>query len=391
MTAILGFVSHAFSDAAYGGGTAAFRAEVRNLVTRACADFASDSIEVTYELFFEAAEYGKPLMPSIRDQIRRSDFLLADITQLADQPTVNPNVMYEIGFATALKKPILVMRGNSTPAPPSDIGDLLAGSYDSLTEIPAKFQERTVAIVTQVLAGMHRERVRVEPMIAKLWFPSDTKTITIICAREPEPSRFSNREEENYVHLDRFEDRDALIELATFFARRYPDAKVVRQLCDEVSPETLDCDLVVLGGPGCEPGEGNSIGKDFMRLFKSRVSYPEAGDGLVWGDQQVRETRCDKDGCVIEDWGAVLAGPNPYNTNARVILLHGTTTYGTLAAAYALIDSSTAVRNHLRLAGMQLEDRLTGAIDFEALVKAEVGSNRRVKPPALELVGPLAE
>ena len=383
MTEVRGFVSHAFDDAFYEGGTKAFRQKIKELVASACADFASERVEVTHDLFFEAMEYGTPLMRGVRDQIRGSDFLIADITQLGGKP-VNPNVMYEIGYAMALDKRIVVIRSNATPAPPTDIGDLLAGTYERVEEIPEVFRDTMIRVVTETLAKANRETNRIEPLVNKVWFPADTRSINIVCSREPEPSRFSDRREANYVRIDKFEDRDALIELATFFARRYPYTQVVRHLCDELPDETLNGDLVILGGPGCVVGEGNTIARELMEQLGSNVSYPESGEGLVWGTEPIRPTQFAEDESVKEDWGSILAAPNPNNPTARVVLLHGTHTFGTLGAAVALIDTATAIGNHLKLATLELEDRLTLRFNFEALVRVEVGQNGRVKPPRLE-------
>jgi hypothetical protein len=387
MITVRGFVSHAFNDAVYEGGRDAFRKSIDQLVASACADFASEGVVVEHKLFFEATEYGRPLMPGMREQIRASDFLIADITQPDPAAPVNPNVMYEIGFAMALNKRIIVMRRNPEPAPPSDIGDLLAGTYEHLTKIPIVFAAEMINVVTDTLAKASRDTTRVEPFISKVWFPTDTRSISIVCSREPEPSKFSDRHEANYVHIDNFEDRDALIELATFFARRYPDANVVYYLCDEMPHAAKNGDLVILGGPGCVTGEGNAVGLDLMQMLESKVTYPANGDGLIWNNGALRRTTYEEDDDtkgVTSDWGSILAAPNPYNPTARVIMLHGTTTYGTLGAAIALIDSPTAMKNHLRLARQGCEDRLTGALNFEALVRAEVDSNTRVKPPTLD-------
>lgn len=387
MTAVRGFVSHAFDEAAYEGGREAFRECVRELVAGACADFAADGITVEHDLFFEATEYGKPLMVGVRGQIRASDFLIADISQLDPARPVNPNVMYEIGYAMALQKHIVVMRRNSVPPPPSDIGDLLAGTYDGLDEVPGQFMPRMIEIVGDTLARANREIARIEPLIWKVWFPADTRSINIVCAREREPTRFSDGREPNYVHVDNFEDRDALLELTGFFARRYPNASVVSHLADELPHGTRSCDLVVLGGPGCETGEGNVVACDLMEMLGSKVRYPASGDGLEWCGEPLRATSYEEDDDtrgVVADWGSILAAPNPYNPAARVVLLHGTTTYGTLAAATALIDTSPAMRNHMRLAASGMTNRLTGSIDFEAVLRAEVDSAKRIKPPSLQ-------
>lgn len=387
MTVIRGFISHAFADAAYDGGVAAFRQQVGELVQVACDDFIGDHISVEKDLFFEGTRFGEPLLDGVRGHIRAADFLLADISQADSSKPVNPNVMYEIGYAMALDKPILVMRRNSHPAPPTDIGDLLAGTYDSLAAIPAMFRQRMIEIIEKTLAKADRDSTRTGRQIQKVWFPHDTRSIHIVCAREHNPTKFSKDWEPNYVHVDNFEDRDALLELTAFFARQYPLAKVVHHLADEMPAGVKDCDLVVLGGPGCEDGEGNVVACDLMDMFNSKVNYPPDGDGLVWSGEPLRETKyVDDDDAkgVLADWGAVLAAPNPYNPVSRVVLLHGTTTYGTLAAATALIDTPLAMRNHGRLASAGVANRLTGAFDFEALVQVEVDSGKRIKPPKIQ-------
>jgi hypothetical protein len=387
VTAVRGFVSHAFDDGAYLGGRKAFRDRVRELVSSACGDFAGDGIAVEHDLFFEATQFGGPLMPGVRGQIRTADFLIADITQTDPSRPVNPNVMYEIGYAMALEKRIIVMRRNDQPPPPSDIGDLLAGTYDALDDIPDKFRLRMIEIVEDTLAKADRDSDRTGRLIQKVWFPPETRSIHIVCARERQPTQFSDGCEPNYVHVDNFEDRDALLELSAFFARQYPLAHVVHHLADEMPQGVQNCDLVILGGPGCESGQGNAIARDLMEMLGSQVRYPPDGDGLYWSGGTLRPTdyeNGDDTLGVLADWGSILAAPNPYNPVARVILLHGTTTYGTLAAANALIDTPVAMRNHGRLVAAGVANRLTGAFDFEALVYVEVDSRKRIKPPKLQ-------
>lgn len=383
MIVVRAFISHAFADANYDGGVARFREEVERLITTACEAMSVKGGEVTPELMFEARAFGRPLMNEIRRQIETCDVLVADISQPDAEAEVNPNVMYEIGYATALKKRLIVMRRTTPKPPPVDIRDILAGSYDSLDQITAIFVDEATLAVTETLITATQQDIRIETL-EKVWFTRDTQSISIICAPDPEPSKFSDTHNPNYVDIDRFDDRDAVIELAIFLAKRYPQAKVVRYLCGELPPQALDGNLVVLGGPGCVTGEGNEVGKDLMGSLESCVSYPEEGDGLVWRGEPMRGTKFDAENRVVEDWGSILAAPNPYNPANRIVMLHGTNTYGTLAAAIALLDSPQALKNHLRVAGLGIQDRLTGHLNFEALVRAEVGANRRIKPPTLE-------
>jgi Nucleoside 2-deoxyribosyltransferase len=385
MIEVRAFVSHSFNDADYDGGIDAFREHIDKLAASACAAVSSEGAEVGRELFFEARSAGRPLMSEIRRQIRNCDLIIADITQADDgKGPVNPNVMYEIGYGMALDKPVLVIRRNTQPLPPSDIRDLLAGSYDRIEEIPTLFLEETTRMVTETIVGASQQHARIESMIERVWFHRDVRSIAIVCAPEPEQSRFADKLDPNFVRIDRFDDRDAIVELTAFFARRYPEARVVRYLCDDLPPEEVGGNLVVLGGPGFEPGEGNSLTRELMRALGSLATYPETADAMVWDDGAPLRTELDAEGCVVTDWSAVMAAPNPENPTNRVVLLHGTNTYGTLGAALALIDTPAAMGNHLKLSTLGIAHRLTGDLNFEVPIRAEVASNRQVRTPKLE-------
>src|SRR5437870_387965 len=63
-------------------------------------------------------ENGKVVQPSgvnVLQAIQRADLLIADITES------NPNVMYEIGFAHALRKPVLFLAQANFTKIPTDI------------------------------------------------------------------------------------------------------------------------------------------------------------------------------------------------------------------------------------------------------------------------------
>ena len=385
MITVRAFVSHSFRDENYDGGVAAFRARVDELLTAACASVSPQGKQLEHELFFEARTAGRPLMPEIRRQIRTSDFLVADITQSDDgKGPVNPNVMYEIGYSMALDKPVLVIRRNTQPPPPSDIQDLLAGSYESLDEIPTKFLQRASEMTAAAIIGANVQDARIHSVLEKFWFPRDTTSIAIVCAPEPEQSHFADRRDPNYVRIDRFDDRDAILELVAFFAKRYPEARVARYLCQELPHEEVGGNLVVLGGPGFEECEGNSMTRELMRSLSSAVCYPETEDAMIWNSGEPRFTEQDAEGCVVVDWGSVMAAPNPENPTKRVVLLHGTNTYGTMGAVLSLIDSPPAMRNLLLLDELGIADQLTGKFNFEIAIRAEVGSNRRVKTPTFD-------
>jgi Domain of unknown function (DUF4062) len=60
----------------------------------------------------------------LQDQIQNADFIIADVTG------GNPNVLYEVGFAHALKKPVLPIVQKIDSAPPAIVHSYLLFIYD---------------------------------------------------------------------------------------------------------------------------------------------------------------------------------------------------------------------------------------------------------------------
>jgi nucleoside 2-deoxyribosyltransferase len=89
------------------------------------------------EAGFRVVHYGDGMPPgaeltsSILDNIRQADFIIADVSRQ------NPNVLYEVGFAHALRKPtILLANSESEYSLPSDLIGLQYIIYD-LVDLPA--------------------------------------------------------------------------------------------------------------------------------------------------------------------------------------------------------------------------------------------------------------
>ena len=83
--------------------------------------------EVLFASLDSAGRYGE-LISSVAESLYRSlekaDLIIADISD------GNPNVMYELGFAHGLKKPVLPLVRRGTGQIPSDLGGYIYFSYD---------------------------------------------------------------------------------------------------------------------------------------------------------------------------------------------------------------------------------------------------------------------
>lgn len=72
----------------------------------------------------ETTESEAPIAGNLLRAIERADLVIADLTGS------NPNVMYEVGFAHALRKPVLLMVQRKEGNVPSAIGGRLFLVYD---------------------------------------------------------------------------------------------------------------------------------------------------------------------------------------------------------------------------------------------------------------------
>ena len=93
--------------------------EMHETVSRA---LESDDIDVTWAN--AGAELDAPVAGRIHEYIEDADAVVADLTEL------NPNVMYELGFARALKKPVLPVVAKGVERVPAVVRGRLFYVYD---------------------------------------------------------------------------------------------------------------------------------------------------------------------------------------------------------------------------------------------------------------------
>ncbi|HEY1926613.1 MAG TPA: hypothetical protein VGG92_04040 [Caulobacteraceae bacterium] len=386
MPKLSAFVSHAFDDATYVGGKVAFRAAILALLDRVQKIVSDDTGAVTIEPYFDASEIGRPLPAQLRRELDACDLVIADVSTAGANAgvRVNENVLYELGYAMALGKSVLLVRRQTSAPPPADVRDILAASYALPEELPDLLEGPLALVVARLLsAGGDTKGTGRDVRVKRTWFDPGATTIHIICAPEPERSRFASLTEPNYLFIDNLEDRDALLEVSTFLARQYPRAILCRHSADTVAPDVLEGNLVVLGGPGVDEGEGNKITRQLMRSMQSTVRYPDDVDGICFGDGAAHLAEKAVDDSIELDWGCIIAAQNPINQYARVVICQGIFTCGTLGAVLALSDGPASMSNHLLLGDSEVFDPVAGGHQFEAIFPVSVVANGKISAPKL--------
>ena len=91
--------------------------------------------------------YGAPVThvsDTARQMIESADMIIADLTE------TNPNIMYEVGYAHALRKPVLPILESGEQQVPSDLSGYLyyvyvPGELQDLERVVRNWAERTAA------------------------------------------------------------------------------------------------------------------------------------------------------------------------------------------------------------------------------------------------------
>jgi predicted nucleotide-binding protein len=117
---------------------------IRDAISRALREI---SIEVTGA---DQMPHGESLIESITQSIESADIIIADLTRQ------NPNVMYEVGFAHALRKPtLIIVSKEQKKALPSNLMGWLFIVYDPSNL--RSLQEHVIRFASEYIVRVRRE------------------------------------------------------------------------------------------------------------------------------------------------------------------------------------------------------------------------------------------
>lgn len=364
------FASHAFErDSLILSMT-----ELRAVISEAVHVASSRCANVECDVYFEDAAYGDPLPRSIRSKIEACDLFICDISGLS------PNVLYELGYAHALGKELVLLRDSSSSGRiPSDVSDLLVAKYVSQETVRFQLQDRLTALLLEIneadsFSGRMNSR-------KCAWFSGSPSHISVVCSSEPEKTRFADPKSNAYIFIDNLEDRDALVDVSMFLSRCFPNAGIQRQIADGLSQDALESNIVVLGGPKSNSVSGDMLALLNVPLIQNNKFLKLRNNGGI--DQSIEVTR-DDSGLIVSDAGYLGIFSNPLRPGTRVVLCIGSNIFGTLGAAKALDDSVQGQKNS-QIFFERLNAKPGGALQAaEMLFSVPVMKNRKVPTPVLE-------
>ena len=166
-------------------------------------------------------------------------------------------------------------------------------------------------------------------------------------------------------------------------ARQYPRANLIRHSSDKVPGDVLSRNLVLLGGPGMDEGEGNSLTRTMMSAMNSSVRYISDPDGVILNESPPFLCELNSDDSVKRDFGCIQVGPT-HSTLRQESLSVMECTHMELWGPFLLLsDSPLATRNHLLLQELEVFNSASGTNEFEAIFQIDVIADGRISPPKL--------
>lgn len=330
------FVSHPFDPKNTTYDLEKFRKSIELLLTKAEKEIIRQHQDFEIEIKFEFSDYHENLPQQIESHIRKSHFAIVDITEN------KPNIFYEYGLQYGLNIPVLLIKAKesfSTFPLPADIKDRLVISYENFDQLINTCLEN----VTNTFRRLIHNDSLANIYLSKIWFPNDVETVHIITSTEFEKrEQFASPSSDNYMLLESLGDKDSLLEIVAFLNRTYRNINISMYAADTFNA-SMEGNLVVIGGPGDEEGDGNSVCKIFTEKMDGRISYSEDCEKMIYnGAELTAEKKGNK---TVKDYGYFARFPNPLNQRSSVILVHGIHTFGVLGAAKAFSDHPSAQGN----------------------------------------------
>lgn len=330
------FVSHPFEPRNPTYDIEKFRTNIKLLVSEAENRVRKEYQDFEIETTFVFNDLFEGLPQQIESKIRNSHLGIVDITEN------KANIFFEYGLIYGLDIPVLLIKSaeSMTSFPiPADIKDRLPIVYDNFDKLLSAVVNNLADVFKRILHNDSLANI----YLNKIWFPNDVKTIHVVTSTESEKRvQFSEPESDNYMLLESLGDKDSLLSVVTFLNRHYRGINTQLYAADSFSG-SLEDNIVVIGGPGDEDGDGNPICQIFSDKMSVKISYSEDCEKLLYkGREYVTEKKGNK---TIKDWGYFARFPNPLNPRTSVVLVHGIHTFGVLGAAKAFSDHPSAQGN----------------------------------------------
>ncbi len=125
----------------------------------------------------------------------------------------------------------------------------------------------------------------------------------------------------------------ALAQISPSLTKAWRDVDVQNvYFSEEVAGSDLEADLILIGGP-----KTNALTRRVLDRVANQTGCTQEGSTIIVGDRHL-EGEVDDDATGI-DYGLVMRIANPFSPMHRLIVLSGSHTFGTVAAARFLVSA----------------------------------------------------
>lgn len=300
---------------------------------------------------------GEDLREKIHSAVDNAAFVIADVSE------PRPNIYYEVGYAIARDKAVLLLAQQDVTIPTDLLGVELIRYVDSKEGWP-KF-EQTLRKHLAVHGESHLSLLRA------MIIPRDPHPSYILA--NPKTPNASSRFQFHPRERRTYGDHLGVVGILGAFGQAYGEHVVPELLSAAFAPDDLttwDANFYLIGSP-----KVNRATDLFLETIQSRYAtkwslQPTPGETQE-GDYEVQlsgtidtvpfrspshRSKLTKD-TPYEDFGLVVRGPNPRHPKRMVTILAGPHSLGTAAACLAATNSRLI---------REIARKLTGAADLAA-------------------------
>jgi hypothetical protein len=303
---------------------------------------------------------GHDLLAKIHLLIERAELIIAEITERS------PNVFYEIGYAVAQQKPLLLLirKGKGVP---TDLKGRELIEFRETKEGMELFDHR----LREHLSVRVNSRVALLRDMLEAEYPRPA--FIVASPRYPSPTQ-ARIKGQIYDHRT-FGDNLGVRGLISAFGSMFGETDGVELVSAQYGPPDLlkrDVNLYLIGSQKVNPTSGAMLAA-LQKQFEPRWSFgPFPQHQPTTGDWRVALYRTDggkaspllgamkkwgksRELIHSEDYGIIVRGPHPHCRGRMVLIMAGAHSLGTGAACLAA-TRSVLIR--------QIKDALPGGVDF---------------------------
>jgi len=350
------------------------RTELESMIENAVDSVKTDIHNVDLVLDCNDSKYGEPLLKEIIEKIKNCDIAIFEISDN------NPNVMFELGIAYGIGKYIIILKNRKTIRKnpiPSDLRGIYRGEYEGpIANIRGRLANSIKMYLLDILGERERakEKYKSLSVIRDFWgfIEGVDKEIFVVCPVIPleDRTQYSLPESEEYMFLEKFGDKDSLIEITALLNKLYPTMTVKKYTCEDMPKEGYESNLILIGGPGY-----NTIVKEILERINSPFNYDLEEDLLVDKFKNIKYGSKFSSGNIVKDYGFFLKIPNPYNDTKKLIMINGIHTYGVFGVVKAFTTTDQGFKNC-----EQIIEKFGKDPSFCVLFEIEILNNQVITP-----------